>query len=109
MKYTKEFLQKLQLDICDAIAEVDGKFESQIKPMGDWGTCNLDTPHIYFPGMRSTTAAKVGLRPFYGGGFAFADLRMRGQAQWRTSIAEAMREAMRSRGYDKCYVHYVMD
>lgn len=110
MAYTKEFLQKLQQDITDAIAEVEQKFETEIAPKGDWGTCNFDTPHIFLPGMRSTTAAKVGLCPFYGGGFAFTNLRLYGQAQWRTSMAaEAMEQAMRSRGYDKCYVHYVMD
>ena len=110
MAYTKEFLKKLQIDITEAIGEVMDTFENEIKPMGDdWGTCNFDTPHIFLPGMRSTTAAKVGLRPFYGGGFTFNGLHLQGQASWRTSMAEAMQKAMRSRGYEKCYVHYVMD
>ena len=109
MKYTKEFLLKLQQDITEAIGEVMDKFNNEISTEEDWGTCNFDTPHIFLPGMRSTTAAKVGLRPFYGGGFAFKDLHLQCQAQWRTSMAEAMQRAMRQRGYEKCYVHYVMD
>lgn len=109
MAYTKEFLLKLQQDITEAIAEVNHKFLTEIEPAGDWGTCNLDTPHIFLPGLRRDTAAKYGLRPFYGGGFTFNGLHLKGQAQMRTSMAEAMERAMRSRGYDKCYVHYVMD
>lgn len=109
MAYTKEFLHKLQIDITEAIGEVMDKFRTEIEPKGDGGTCNFDTPHIFLPGMRRTTADKVGLRPFYGGGFTFKDLHLQGQGNYRTSMAEAMERAMRSRGYEKCYVYYAMD
>lgn len=112
MKYTEK-----QIKLIDALnaAKIAAFFVRNLEE--DGGTCNFDSPSIALPHWREADveacAAAAGLSCFswksYGGKrWVFSVPGPCGQGNCRSTMAEAMTEALKDAGYD-AYTYYQMD
>lgn len=85
----------------------------KFKDVGDGGTCNFDACYIRVPGMRKTTAEGISNTFLCESGFHGRRLHLRGtlgQANLRTTMAEAQRDFLRT-NYSQLEIgmYYQMD
>ena len=91
MKYDIELIQKA---VSEAIAHAQ-----QFASTDDGGTCNFDACYIRVPGMRETTAEKIGGVSLFTSGWHGRTLHLHGtegQGNRRTTMAEAQNKFLKA-------------